>query len=151
MEHLYEHDFYGIKPELFSYDFIAGLIVGEGTFYWTKDKIRGESVPVFALRLHIRDFDLIVNVKYSLGLKKEKVYEYTHNGRHYGFLIVRNFDGLKRIIEIIYPRLAGHKRVQFVEWFKKFKDENMKNSCKAIYNIFRQKFPELYQDKDLNL
>ena len=36
MKHLTEHSFYGIRPELLSKDFIAGLVVGEGTFYWTK-------------------------------------------------------------------------------------------------------------------
>ena len=32
MNHLNEHEFYGVKPEVSSKDFIAGLIVGEGTF-----------------------------------------------------------------------------------------------------------------------
>ncbi len=68
-----EHEFYGVKPEILSKDFIAGLIVGEGTFYWTKNG--SHKIPVFALRMHIRDFDLILNFKYSLGVK-EKVYEY---------------------------------------------------------------------------
>ena len=143
MKHLDEHKFYGVKPELLSLDFIAGLIVGEGTFYWDKHKSNKYIIPVFALRFHIRDFDLLINVKYSLGLS-ERVYEYTHGGRHYAFLIVRSFDGLKRIIENIYPRLTGYKKEQFSKWFHRFNDKDIKKINGSLYEIFRSKFPELY-------
>ena len=139
MKLLEEHKLYGIKPETLSKDFIAGLIVGEGTFYWTKNG--SKKTPAFALRMHIRDFDLIVNIKYSLGIK-EKVYEYYHNDRHYAFLIVRNFESIRTIINDIYPRLSGYKKLQFIEWFKGFKDENAEERYQVIYNIFKSKFPE---------
>ena len=136
-----EHKFYGVEPEILSKDFIAGLIVGEGTFYWTKND--SYKIPVFALRMHIRDFDLILNFKYSLGVK-EKVYEYNHNKRHYAFLILRSFESLKKLIEDIYPRLAGYKKHQFQECFMGFKDTSLAPRYTAIYNIFKNKFPELY-------
>ncbi len=137
-----EHKFYGVEPEILSKDFIAGLIVGEGTFYWTKNG--SHKIPVFALRMHIRDFDLILNFKYSLGVK-EKVYEYNHNRRHYAFLILRSFESLKKLIEDIYPRLSGYKKQQFISWFNQFKDPELEARYSTIYNIFKYKFPELYQ------
>jgi len=136
-----EHKFYGIKPEFLTNDFIAGFIVGEGTFYWTK--YGNKKIPVFALRVHIRDFDLLINIKYSLGLR-EKVYEYVNNGRHAAFLIVRSFESLKKIIETIYPHLTGHKKIQFVQWFHGFGQKDLDERYKTIYRIFKQKFPELY-------
>src|SRR3989338_7328460 len=142
MKHLTEHSFYGIRPELLSKDFIAGLVVGEGTFYWTKS-VDNKKIPVFALRMHVRDFDLLINVKYSLDLK-EKVYEYTHNSRHYAFLIIRNFESMKKVIEEMYPRLTGYKKIQFVEWFNCFEDKHLDERYKTIYRIFKFKFPELY-------
>lgn len=143
MKLLYEHSFYGVNPELLSKDFIACLIVGEGTFYWTTDSVSSNKIPAFALRFHIRDFDLLINVKYFLGLK-ERVYEYNHGGRHYAFLIVRSIEGLKKIIEDIYPLLSGYKKIQFVEWFKRFGAVERKPRDVALYNIFRSRFPELY-------
>jgi len=86
----------GVEKMELSLDFIAGLIVGEGTFYWTKIAY-GYKRPVFALRMHVRDFDLVANVRDSLGVTREKVYEYTHNNRHYAFLIVRDIDDIKDI------------------------------------------------------
>lgn len=139
-----DHKFYGITPELLSNDFIAGLIVGEGTFFWTTNKNSLKKIPAFALKFHIRDFDLLINVKYSLKLE-EKIHEYTHKNRHYAFLIVRSFYGLRRIIEDIYPHLSGHKKIQFIEWFKKFGDENARSQDRSIYNVFKLKFPELYK------
>lgn len=144
MKHMSENEFYGVKQELLSPDFIAGLVVGEGTFYWTK--YRNKKIPVFALRMHIRDFDLLINIKCSLNLK-ETVYEYTNNGRHAAFLIVRSFESIKKVIEKIYPGLTGHKRIQFIQWFKGFKDEDLDRRYKTIYNIFKYKFPELYYEE----
>ena len=140
MDLIKEHHDYGIKPELLSLDFIAGLIVGEGTFYWTTVKKTNKKIPVFALRMHIRDFELLTNVKYSLGVQ-EKVYEYQHGGRHYSFLILRSYASIRKIIKDIYPRLTGYKKLQFLKWFKGFKDSDR---FESIYYIFKSIFPELY-------
>jgi len=130
-----------VKRETLSLDFIAGLVVGEGTFYWTKTHLG--RIPVFALRFHVRDRELLTAVKDSLGLK-EKIYEYTHNHRHYVFLIVRNIGSLKNIIiPLIYPRLAGYKKQQFQEWFKGFYDPECRDGFRFFPNALRRRFPEL--------
>lgn len=129
------------KPDMLNLDFIAGLIVGEGTFYWTKAP-QGK-IPAFALRMHIRDKELVVAVRDSLGLK-ERIYEYTHNNRHYVFLLVRNIGSLKNVvIPLIYPRLAGYKKQQFIEWFDKFYDSDVAEGYKFFPNALRRQFPEL--------
>lgn len=135
--------FFGINPEKLSNEFIAGLIVGEGSFYWTYSKTSRINVACFALKMQIRDFDLLVNVGYSLGLD-DKIYEYNHNSRHYAFLIVRDFEGLRKIISDIYPFLSGYKKIQFVEWFHGFEKDRTKEWYGTIYNIFKNRFPELH-------
>lgn len=141
-----EVNYYGVIREKLSLDFIAGLIVGEGTFYWTKHP-NGYYKPVFALRMHIRDYDLVTNVRDSLGLKREKIYEYRHGGRHYAFLIVRNVGSLKNhIIPLVWPRLSGYKREQFKVWFRRFQNESTDPGYRFFYDAFRSRFPELYPD-----
>jgi hypothetical protein len=130
-----------------SHDFIAGLIVGEGTFYWTKSG--SGRVPAFAIRLHVRDKELITAVRDSLGLR-ERIYEYTHNNRHYVMLIVRNIGSLKNvIIPIIYPRLAGYKRLQFLRWFREFFSPDIAPAFAFFPNALRHRFPELCQIENL--
>ena len=99
----------------------------------------------FAVKMQIRDFDLLVNVKKSLNLN-ERVYEYYHNKRHYAFLIVRSFDGLSKIIENIYPSLSGYKKIKFIEWFGRFSGQSVVSRQSPIYYRFRRIFPELYND-----
>ena len=135
----------GVEKMELSLDFIAVLIVGEGTCYWTKIAY-GYKRPVFALRMHVRDFDLVANVRDSLGVTREKVYEYTHNNRHYAFLIVRDIDDIKDIIiPSLWPRLTGYKKEQFKEWFHIFGSADAHPQFRFIYDVFKTKFPELYQ------
>lgn len=141
MEQVPEHKLFGIKEELLNSDFIAGIIVGHGSFYWTK--AGSKMVPCFALKMQINEFDLLVNIKYSLGLH-ERVYEYQNSGRHFGLLLVRSFAGLRIMIEQIYPKLRGHKRKQFAEWFKGFEGEGISEKSRAIRSIYKNEFPELY-------
>lgn len=132
-------------------DFIAGLIVGEGSFYWTKNKTTGEKTPAFSLRMHVRDKELVEMVRYTLTYK-EKVYEYQHAGRHYVMLIVRNPGDLKnKVIPLIYPRLLGYKKQQFVEWFKQFSDIDVPENYRFIFNVFKRKFPQLYTSEGLQI
>ena len=128
--------------EKLNLDFIAGLIVGEGTFYWTRSP-RGK-IPAFALRMHVRDKELVTAVRDSLGLKRERIYEYTHNNRHYAFLIVRNIGSLKNaIIPLVYPRLQGYKLEQFRVWFDGFYNPDIAEGYAFFPNAFRLRFPEL--------
>lgn len=101
-----------------SLDFIAGLIAGEGAFMWIKQN--GNEVAVFQLKMHADEKPLFQLIKLRLGLK-EKIYEYTHQNRHYVLLLIRK----RRVIEdIIIPtfdqRLFGLKRDQFEVWKNKY-------------------------------
>ncbi|OHA01561.1 MAG: hypothetical protein A3C11_02390 [Candidatus Sungbacteria bacterium RIFCSPHIGHO2_02_FULL_49_12] len=134
----------GVKHENLSIDFIAGLIVGEGTFYWTKTK-DGYKLPGFGLKMHIRDYDLVTDVRDSLGLTNEKVYEYRHDNRHFAFLIVRSVPSLKNvIIPLLWPRLSGYKKRQFTAWFRRFDEDDTHPGYRFFFHAFKQKFPELY-------
>lgn len=125
-----------------SLEFIAGLVVGEGTFYWTKNK-NGLKTPAFALRMHVRDLELVTDVRDSLKLSS-RVYEYTHDNRHYVYLLVRNPWELKAIIRALYPRLYGYKKEQFVYWFHRFGDEDVSPNYRFLFSIFKKEFPDLY-------
>lgn len=130
-----------------SLDFIAGLIVGEGTFYWTK--VGYGKIPAFALRMHIRDKALVEAVRSSLGLKG-KVREYIHGGRHYVFLAVREIGPLKNIIiPTLYPRLFGYKKLQFLHWFRGFFEPDAAEGFKFFPNALRSRFPELCDENTL--
>ncbi len=126
-------------------NFIAGLIVGEGSFYWTKNKQGALKTPAFSLRMHIRDKELVTMVRDVLA-PHERVYEYQHAGRHYVYLIIRNKADLKNsVIPLLYPKLRGYKREQFVKWFKTFGDNDTAESHRFIFNVFKKQFPELYE------
>ena len=134
-----------MTEQTINFDFIAGLIVGEGSFYWTKRGDSGRKIPAFSLRMHVRDKELVTAVRDNLA-PTEKIYEYKHNGRHYVMLIVRNPGDIKnKIIPILYPRLCGYKKKQFIEWFHGFRDEDTAESHRFIFNIFKKQFPELYE------
>ncbi|MBI3627571.1 MAG: hypothetical protein HY220_02385 [Candidatus Sungbacteria bacterium] len=134
----------GVTRETLSLDFVAGLVVGEGTFYWTMAG-DGYKRPVFCLKMPIRDYNLVMDVRDSLGLTSEKVYEYHHGGRHYAMLIVRNIGSLKNIvIPLLWPKLSGYKKRQFQWWFKQFKSSATNPSYRFFHDAFRLKFPDLY-------
>lgn len=113
-----------------SLDFITGLIAGEGSFMWIKQSKR--EVPVFQLKMHALDKELVEMVRDGLDLD-EPVYEYNHQKRHYVLLLVRK---RKTIAEKIIPLLNGHlfglKKIQFNDWKKKFEDEQEKWLYKFI-------------------
>jgi len=71
---------------MLSLDFIAGLICGKGPFMWIKQN--NTEIPVFQLKMHYKDKNLIEMVRDSLDLS-ETVHEYTHQNRHYALLLVR--------------------------------------------------------------
>ncbi len=80
---------------------------------------------------------------------REKVHEYNHNGRHYVFLLVRYPGDLKdKVIPMMYPRLQGYKKEQFVRWFKQFGDEDAAESHRFIFNVFKRRFPDLYTENN---
>lgn len=101
-----------------SIDFIAGLIAGAGAFMWIKQS--GQETPVFQLKMHADEKQLFELIKEKLGLK-EKIYEYTHQDRHYVLLLVRKRSVIEKIIIPTFDqRLFGLKKLQFELWRDKF-------------------------------
>lgn len=92
------------------YDYIRGLVDGEGTFTFSTSStklrdgtIKKIRVPSFAIKMHERDQELLESVRDTLHLKN-KVYNYyspstrkPNHGRQ-TMLIVREFPQLKNII-----------------------------------------------------
>ncbi|MBI2628219.1 MAG: LAGLIDADG family homing endonuclease [Candidatus Niyogibacteria bacterium] len=132
---------------ILSYDYIRGLIEGEGTFTFdTRKQQNGTKlkIPTFALSMHIRDEDLIEAVRDTLRLKN-KIYIYDHqkkDGYHRGpkaILIVREFPQLKNIIvPFFYKKLKGNKGRQFISWLEKIgTDPDVSKLFKLIYRLYK--------------
>ena len=105
--------------QLLTPEYIRGLIEGEGTF--TNDGSRnGRLNPCVTLKMHYRDKELIEGIRDYFGLRN-KVYEYTHQNRHYAMLIIRDIPTLKnKIVPFFKNQLLGNKGMQFEEWLKMF-------------------------------
>src|SRR3989344_3681635 len=115
-----------------TYDYIRGLVDGEGSFSFstvTRRLADGEvkrfKIPTFAIGMHERDEDLLIAVRDTIGLPN-KVYNYQpsykdgYNRGRKAFLIVREFGSLKNIIiPFFYDNLAGFKAIQFNDWLEK--------------------------------
>jgi len=153
-----------MKQKKLSFDYIRGLVDGEGTFTfctvtgWNKNK--KAKVPAFQLRMHIRDKELIEAIRDFLGLKN-KVYVYYYPGKDgtnrgpQAMLIVREFNNLKDIIiPMFYKNLIGHKNKQFMEWLEKIgSDPDVSDRFKSLYRLYKwgmydnyPKFTEKFKD-----
>jgi hypothetical protein len=136
-----------------SYEYIRGLIEGEGTFTFSPNKKTGRITPTFAIRMHIRDKELIEKVKNKLKLKN-KIYEYYYprkDGSKRGptaTLIVREIGNLKNIIvPLCYRKLIGNKAISFENWIEKIgKEEKITKSYKFIYDLYKSGFYEKIHD-----
>ena len=100
-------------------EYIRGLFEGEGTF--SNDRRgNGERIPCVTLKMHYRDKELIEGIRDYFELRN-KVYEYTHGGRHYAMLIIRDIPTLKNtVVPFFKNQLLGHKGVQFEAWLRMF-------------------------------
>ncbi len=136
-----------IPDKKLSYEYIRGLVEGEGTFTFSTSHKLHRKVPAFALRMHVRDKELLEMVRDSMGLKN-KIYEYNRkrdDGIKRGpqaILIVREFGQLKNIIvPFFYKRLKGNKGKQFEQWLEKIgNDPEVPETFKFIYKIYRAGF-----------
>ncbi len=100
-------------------EYIRGLIEGEGHF-GADTRSSGEKVPSFVLKMHARDKELIEGIRNYLQIHN-RVYEYTHQDRHYAMLIIRDLTTLKnRIVPLFKGKLLGFKGTQFEWWLKTF-------------------------------
>ena len=125
-------------PKTISYEYIRGLIEGEGSFSFstttrrlTTGEIKRTKIPTFAIGMHERDEPLLLLVRDTLGLTN-RVYNYQQSNKdginrgRKAFLIVREIGGLKNIIiPLFYNRLVGHKGIQFKEWLENIGKEPM--------------------------
>jgi hypothetical protein len=134
-----------------SYEYIRGLVEGEGCFTFSPVGYRGglkRNLPAFVLSMSRRDKDLIEKVKTALNLRN-KVYEYKPRIRKDGYkrdgmavLIVRDIGQLKNIIvPLFYKKLNGYKAKQFDEWIIKIGDDpEVPDSYKLITKIYKSGF-----------
>ena len=137
-----------------SYEYIRGLIEGEGSFVFTSNSrknILGEvkkvKIPTFAIGMHERDEELLRSVRNIMGLEN-KVYNYKssnkdgYNRGRKAFLIVREIGNLKNIIvPFFYDRLVGFKGVQFDKWLENIgSDPDVPESYKIIYRLHRNNY-----------
>lgn len=105
--------------ERMSDDYLRGLIEGEGHF-GADTRRNGEKIPVFVLKMHVRDKELIEGIRNYLQIHN-RVYEYTHQDRHYAMLIIRDIPTLKnKIVPLFRKKLLGFKGTQFEWWLKAF-------------------------------
>lgn len=117
--------------ELPSLDFIAGLIVGEGSFLWTKQQ--NTKIPVFQLKMPANEKPLFDLIRNKLCLK-ETVHEYNHKNRHYVLLLIRKRTTIENIlIPALEGRLFGQKKEKFDKW----KDDYFNNKLNFIYKHYQ--------------
>jgi hypothetical protein len=111
-----------------TYEYIRGLIEGEGSFTFSTNYSIGRKIPAFELRMHVRDKEMIENIRDILKLKNN-VYVYHYPAGNRGpqaMLIVREFGSLKNvIIPLCYKKLKGNKGIQFSAWLEKIENDPM--------------------------
>jgi len=131
-----------------SFDYIRGLVDGEGTFTFSSNNKRQRTkIPAFSIKMHARDKELLVKVRNAMNLKNN-IYEYNYQGKDgskrgpQAMLIVREFGQLKNIVvPFFYKKLIGNKGKQFEEWIEKIgTDPDVPKSYKFIYRIYKLGF-----------
>lgn len=136
------------ETSLLSYDYIRGLIEGEGCFTFCQGyrKPNGSKykIPTFCIGLHERDFELLKLMKDRLNLKSSIYIQSPYNKDGYNrgkraCLMVRDFHELKDIIiPLFYRKLKGNKGKQFTAWLEKIgQDQDVSNRYKALYRIYK--------------
>ena len=132
-----------------SYDYIRGLIDGEGCFSFCSAPGKGKKVliPAFILRMAIRDRELIEIVRDTLGLKN-KVHTYNYKGKDgynrqtQAVLIVRDLGALRRtIVPLFHKKLIGYKGKQFEAWIERIgSDPLVPENYKIIFRLYKAGF-----------
>ncbi|OGY99666.1 MAG: hypothetical protein A3B13_01260 [Candidatus Liptonbacteria bacterium RIFCSPLOWO2_01_FULL_45_15] len=141
--------------EKLSYEYIRGLVEGEGCFTFCSVKRRKDDIeefrfiiPTFVIGMHERDTNLLIMVKNTLKLRN-KINTYPPRERKDGYkrgamshLVVRDLGQLKNIIvPLFYKKLKGNKGRQFEQWLEKIgNDPAVPDSYKFIYKIYKAGF-----------
>lgn len=144
------------KPEAkkISYDYIRGLVEGEGCFTFSTSNRRlvdGSIViiriPSFVISMHERDQELLKLVRDTLKLKN-RIYNYRpsdrdgHKRGRKATLIVREIGSIKNIIvPLFYGKLRGNKGKQFENWIENIGlDPCVPKNFKLIHQIYKNGF-----------
>lgn len=144
-----------LQNKSISYDYIRGLIAGEGCFSFCTVPSWGKNgnklkIPAFILQMSAQDKELVYLVKEMLGLRN-RVYEYkprvakdSYNRQGMVTLIVRDFGQLKNIIvPFFYKKLVGNKAKQFEQWIEDIgTDPDVQENYRFIYFIYKAGFYE---------
>lgn len=137
-----------------SYEYIRGLVDGEGCFTFCSNSIKKDyagrtilrrKVPAFVLSMSNVDLELLEEVKETLGIRN-RIYSYaprvdrvSHNRRGMCILIVRDVGQLKNIIvPIFYKKLNGYKAKQLESWLENIgTDPEVPERYKFIYKLYK--------------
>lgn len=138
-----------------SYEYIRGLVEGEGCFTFCTSKrvyasgrVVKRKVPAFSISMHERDEYLLELLRDTLGLTNT-IYNYKQKDRGDGWkrgkksiLIVRELESLKNVIvPLFYKKLRGNKGIQFTQWMEKIgSDPEISPSFKVIYELYKSGF-----------
>ncbi len=139
-----------------SYDYIRGLVDGEGCFTFCSIKFYGvkKQLPAFVISMSERDENLIGLVKKKLKLRN-RIYKYKKRTRIDSYnrmpmvtLIVRDIGQLKNIIvPVFYKKLYGNKGKQFEKWIDRIEsDPLVPENYKLISILYKNGF----YDKNFN-
>ena len=147
-----------------TYEYIRGLIEGEGCFTFCRVGLPGskKKVPTFSISMHIRDKNLMQLLKEKLKLHN-KIYEHKPKPRinrfNKGamcFLIIRDMGQLKNIvIPLFYKKLIGYKRKQFDEWLEKIgTDPDISEHYRFLYKLHKwgyyERHPKFSDESERN-
>lgn len=154
------------KTPLISYEYVRGLVEGEGcfTFYpgWKRKNGRKYKVPAFIIAMSDRDTGLLEMVRDTMSLRNPIYFRKPYINKKSGYrvtrtavLVVREFDQLKDIIiPLFYKKLKGYKNKQFIEWLNKIgSDPDISDRFKSLYRLYKwgmydklPKFTEKFKD-----
>jgi len=138
--------------EILSFEYIRGLVEGEGTFTFDtkkikyRDSIKIKKIPTFAIQMHERDQELLRKLRNTLGLPNS-IYilgPYRKDGINRGRmakLIVRDYISLKdKIIPLFYKKLHGYKAKQFMEWLENIGNSEVSYPYRNLYKLYKSDF-----------
>lgn len=136
-----------------SYEYIRGLIDGEGCFtfhtgFLDKNGIKTR-VPAFAIRMHEREEPLFKEIKEFLNLKSKihNLKAYTSDGHKRGRQILIQVRDFRQLRDIIIPlcnkKLRGYKAKQFDAWIEEMdSDTSVPKQYKLLARLCKNGFFE---------
>jgi len=142
-----------------SYEYIRGLIEGEGCFtfctigYQGSEKLR---IPAFILSMSKRDEELINSVKHRLKIRnkiyenKERIRKDSYNRQPMITMIIRDIGQLKNIIvPLCYKKFYGNKGIQFEKWMEEIgSNPSVPKGYKFIYKLYKDGYYDRIHDFD---